>query len=383
MDKQTVKDQVRKIVGWNNHYDQTEIPNFTDTTLLESESGIKFNEEHPALRLDLIQACLPENRDLEEYLKSTQEEAVISTIAMLEADRINNHKAKNIVLQGELMKGAGHRTNQNINAGGFQGWILDVNYQKGLTVEIQKFGLQTTAQETDVKLYLYHEFMPEPIQIFEVSTAKANFLNFTELNIDLNAEEEGFAGGRFYLGFYEDDLLGNTINNDNFSFRTGSCASCDGGTFNRFYKQTKTYFRAQPFYVEAGDLEIDRSLFDTQKITTNGLDKTNFGINITFSVECKLDLFYVENRIQLKDVYYLNVVKIILSMMKYSQEISSISENLQDMIIRELDGDSQFKDEQIGEKIKNAVKNTNMKYDNIAPICLPCQKSQRTRIGIL
>ena len=72
----------------------------------------------------------------------------------------------------------------------------------------------------------------------------------------------------------------------------------------------------------------------------------SWGMNLRFSVQCDWTDFFVQNKFVFKNLLALKVVQKILNMMKFSQQINHIEENIKMMIIRDLEGD-------IDTKLKN------------------------------
>ena len=50
------------LLGWREHHDPNEVS--LPVTLTVTETGEYYQQKHPALRLDLIQALIPENQKL-------------------------------------------------------------------------------------------------------------------------------------------------------------------------------------------------------------------------------------------------------------------------------------------------------------------------------
>ena len=59
--------ELKKVVGWRNHWDSSEIPTLP-TSLSDTESGQYYQDFHPSVRLDYIQALLPSNYSLNTFL---------------------------------------------------------------------------------------------------------------------------------------------------------------------------------------------------------------------------------------------------------------------------------------------------------------------------
>ena len=67
--------ELKKVIGWKNHWDTTEIPTLP-ADYKATESGQYYQDYHPNVRLDYIQALLPSNYPLETFLDDIETSAI-------------------------------------------------------------------------------------------------------------------------------------------------------------------------------------------------------------------------------------------------------------------------------------------------------------------
>ena len=94
---------LKNLIGWKNHYDETEIPAL-DTELNESISGEYYGDYHPAMRLDLISSSLPENRELNEYLKEKVSTGVTQLGNQIFTEKKLDDFSRELLANGNIIK---------------------------------------------------------------------------------------------------------------------------------------------------------------------------------------------------------------------------------------------------------------------------------------
>ena len=108
----------------------------------------------------------------------------------------------------------------------------------------------------------------------------------------------------------------------------------------------------------------------------------NYGLNIAFEIGCDLKQHYVDQRLSIADLYSRVIQSKVLNMMKNSQQVNSLEENLQNMIIMTLDGNVNTTQKNLGDIIQELVKTTTFSYDGISEHCVPCSDVNETIYGI-
>ena len=159
------------LLGWRNHYDVTEVPELPDT-LTKSLTAEYFQDFHPAMRLDYIKACLPPNRDLEEYLQEQTDNGIVQLLNDVISERKLAEYSKKTLATETLLHGYGWAKDTIVNESRFVGFRITLSNQVGLKVSVKKIGFQFTQPQTDLEIYLYHSSRLSPLKTFKLTSTQ-------------------------------------------------------------------------------------------------------------------------------------------------------------------------------------------------------------------
>lgn len=372
MFQERVITELKKVIGFQDHWNLTDIPALP-ASLTESQSGQYFQDFHPLVRLDYIEALLPSDRTLEEFLDDIETKGIKQMLNQLTTfKKINNsgnELVKNTLIYDNVLK-----NKPIVNEGRFVGIQFNMKPDAaGLKAVINRIGLYLTAAQPSLTLYLFNSMQATAVQTFTFTSASAN--SFTWLNEEITITQNNGAdtdGGVWYLGYYQDDLVGNAIQYDALNWRVGACYHCDRGLRDGLYKSIAKYVAMTPFYVPAASLPAVGELFDHEDIVYTELN--NYGFNLNMSVFCDLSQFFIDNRMSMVDAIGKMVCLKILQMMKASSQISAIEQNVQINIIRDLEGDRETKATPFHHQVEWAIKSVNLDQGNANTICVPCAR---------
>lgn len=367
------------LIGWRDHYDTTEIPPLAES-LKKSETGEYYQERHPALRLDLIKATLPSKRDLGEYLQEIEDGAIITVLNDLTESKELAKTSKTVVANDVIYNSEGWINDVIINESRFVGIRFRLTHIIGLKAVINRMALQLTQAQENLTIYLYHSNKAKCLAKIPYTTVQGGDFKWLEIMQELHADDEEISGGSFYLGYYQDDLVGQAIQYKKLNWRSGYCGSCDGGVNQARYNSITRYVSMQPFYVPSTSTAVDKEyMFDPSSIIE--VDDNNWGFNFNISVNCDLTNFWCDNRKSLKNIIGLMVTIRILKSMQYSQQINHIEEQLKMMIIRDLEGDKETNYVNLYQQYSRAVKALKFDHSSISKVCLPCSVNSGVTYG--
>lgn len=375
------KECLKGLIGWQDHYDTNEIPALP-TELKESETGEFYQERHPALRLDLIKATLPNNRDLADYLKEVEDGAVTQILNDLMESKELAKTSKTVVANDVIYNTEGWINDTIINESRFVGVRFRIMLTVGLKAVINRIALQLTQSQDKLPLYLYHSHKAKYLAKLEYTTTQGGQFNWLEVSQELHADDKDLSGGSFFLGYYQDDLEGQAIQYKKLNWRNGYCSTCDGGIRQNRYTSITKYLQMQPFYVPNGSLAGDPNfMFDPSAIIET--DENNWGFNFNVSINCDLTNFWCDNRKSLKNILALRVTIKILKAMQFSQQINHVEEQLKMMIIRDLEGDKETNYINLYQQYSRAVKSLKFNHSSISKVCLPCSVNSGVKYGVV
>lgn len=355
------------LLGWKQHHDTSEIQ--IPASLTNTDSGEYFQQKHSALALDIIQALIPENYDLDKYLTDVVTDSTNEIFNDLIQYRQLKEYGKTLLSQSTLLNKYGSASDKIVNQGRFVGLQIRPKAMTGLKAVINQIGLQFDGAAT-FDLYLYHSSKLDPLKTINVTTNGRGW-DWTLTNEELSAfKGSEYHGGVFVLGYYQDAITVSAINYTNFNWDRGECSTCNSSNFNS-WNTIKTHFQVYPLYVPAGSFVVGEMFDLNDAIYTND---QSFGLNLKLSAECDLTDFFIQNKMVFKNLLAYKVVHKVLQMMKFSQQINYIEENIKMMIIRDLEGDIDTKLMNIPTQYHKELKSVAFNTSGINKLCLGCEE---------
>ena len=411
-----IQDKMLHLVGWKQSYDLSDI--MLSSNLTQTESGMYFQQIHPLLTLDNLRSIAPDFQNYNwqvydankayksgevvriddslykalqdvpaetdildsEYWTETNpfsewlEEKIKASIVKLVNKFINMKLAdkatKSLIENKILFDGTGRLTNKIENRNRLVGFEIDTVRSKGVTVKIDKIGLQMT-EPGSYTLYILHSSNPEPIYTLTFEKTKANSLEWFKPKDDILLPYESAntdAGGSWYLVYKQSELPENAqaVYKDR-DWSTGPCKACSRSEFLA-YQAWSRYIEVHPFYISE-DEEFDPEIMNFT------YDK-NYGINLEVSAYCDLTDFIIKQRAMFQDVLSKQVAIDFLREFAYNPNVRtnrhSINASKLD-ILTELDGDSNsMRQSGLSYELDIALKALSISTQGLDRVCLPC-----------
>lgn len=427
-----IKTGLSHLWGWRQHHDVSE---FTiSDSLTQSETGQYFQEVHPLLTLDNIKSIAPNFNlitypgwDIEvqyrigdrvtvsdkhyrakmdnigltpetnptewerfdqfsEWLEQKTQASILKAIRTFWDEKMSDKTAKNILESKALFNGTGRITDLIPPSDNLVGFELVPIRANGITLKIEKIGLQMTGQGP-VKLFLMHSSRMDPVKIITLNRIRNSGMQWFDQD-DLflpYLSDETDAGGSWYLVYKQNDL-DPTVQaiNKNKDWSAKPCSTCDASeTAN--WRVWSRFLEVHPFktaYLE-GDLNEDfNGDFATQELYMWDVAKNlytytqNWGINLQISIECDITDIVLEQRRAFQNIIGLQVGIDMLREMAYNPNfnIGRAQQNFsrQD-IMYEIDGDSQgYKKSGLVYNFGKAMEAVKLDTANMSKVCFPC-----------
>lgn len=364
--------ELKKVVGWKDHWDIAEIPALS-AALTTTESGQYYQDYHPSVRLDYIQALLPSNYPLTTFLDDIESSAINQMLEkMITQKKLNNagmDLARNDLIYDNILK-----DRPIINESRFVGVEFSLNSDSiGLRAIIHRVGLYLTVAQPSLTLYLYSSLQASSVATYTYTSAVSNVFTWLAQEITLDySDGSDNSGAVWYLGYYQDDLVGQAVLYDSLNWKNGYCRTCGGGNRSTKYNSISRYLTMSPFYISATNVPAVGTMFDTDDMVYDY--SNNFGFNFNISIVCNLTQFWIDNRSTMTNAIGKIVALKVLEMMKASSQISAIEQNVQINIIRDLEGDSDTRQVPFWAQVDRAVKTTNLDQANVNSTCVPCAR---------
>lgn len=419
-----LNEQLLHLVGWQQSYDTSEVK--LSDNLTQSESGMYFQQVHPLLTLPNLMSIAPDFKNtnfpehdanssykegvvvtledkyyksikdvpvnteitndefwietnlFSEWLEDKTKASIIKLINKFINMKLADKASKSLIENKTLFDGTGRLTNLATNRNRFVGFEVDTVRSKGVTVKINKIGLQFT-RPGKYKVYILHSSCDTPVYLFEFEKLKSNSIEWFKPKEDIllpYESQEIDAGGSWYIGYLQSDLPENSqaINRDR-DWSTQPCKGCSRQEFLAWQAWSK-YIEIHPFYVDENQLlgEDEQMYFDPEIM--NFTYDANYGINLDVSVYCDLTDFIIKQKQLFQDVIAKQVAVDFLREFAYNPNVRtnrrSINASRTD-ILYELDGDSSsMKHSGLNYELDLALKALNFSTQGLDRVCLPC-----------
>lgn len=411
-----IQDKMLHLVGWKQSYDLSDI--MLSSNLTQTESGMYFQQIHPLLTLDNLRSVAPdfqnynwqvhdttkaykygevvrvddslykaiqdvpaetdildtdywsETNPFSEWLEDKTKASIVKLVNKFINVKLADKATKSLIENKILFDGTGRLTNKIENRNKLVGFEIDTVRSKGVTVKIDKIGLQMT-EPGSYTLYIFHSSNPEPIYTLTFEKTKANSLEWFKPKDDILLPYESTntdAGGSWYLVYKQSELPENAqaIYKDR-DWSTGPCKACSRSEFLAYQAWSK-YIEVHPFYISE-DEEFDPEIMNFT------YDK-NYGINLEVSAYCDLTDFIIKQRAMFQDVLSKQVAIDFLREFAYNPNVRtnrhSINASKLD-ILTELDGDSNsMRQSGLSYELDIALKALSISTQGLDRVCLPC-----------
>lgn len=411
-----IQDKMLHLVGWKQSYDLSDI--MLSSNITQTESGMYFQQIHPLLTLDNLRSIAPdfqnfnwqvhdankvyksgevvrvddslykaiqdvpaetdildseywvETNPFSEWLEEKTKASIVKLVNKFINMKLADKATKSLIENKILFDGTGRLTNKIENRNKLVGFEIDTVRSKGVTVKIDKIGLQMT-EPGSYTLYIFHSSNPEPIYTLTFEKTKANSLEWFKPKDDILLPYESAntdAGGSWYLVYKQSELPENAhaIYKDR-DWSTGPCKACSRSEFLA-YQAWSRYIEVHPFYISENE-EFDPEIMNFT------YDK-NYGLNLEVSAYCDLTDFIIKQRAMFQDVLSKQVAIDFLREFAYNPNVRtnrhSINASKLDILL-ELDGDSNsMRQSGLSYELDIALKALSISTQGLDRVCLPC-----------
>jgi len=414
-------------------FQQTENPKVPalDADLLVSESGIFFQQEHPLVDLEILHSVAQQFesytydpwavgttyslgqrvRDTDinyEYINATptagnptSDTAFWNPVAMFSpflrqmraqsiAKVLNKYRTskqlkeitKTALDRMKLYDVPGRLSDKEIRQSRFVGFEIIPEYSEGIKLTIHRLGTQFDTLQLAQVFYVYHTSQTEAIYTITTDIGKVASFEWHNIGgvgntLDLEYGDEAYdAGGRWFLGYYEDDFTGMAVIKK-FDFTNGpNCSSCAGQDHKR-YQQWSAWMQISPITVPASALN-GTDLFDVEKVAYPS--NNNYGLNLDVSVTCDITDIFCTQRDLLADAISKQFAVDLAEEIAYSHRNNRIQERQTKNAIIALDTDSNH-NPGLSQKLKDSISALEFDLSALGAVCIPCNQSDGIEWG--
>ena len=415
-----LKTGLSKVWGWKQNQN-TSVLTISDS-LTESESGQYYQELHPVLTLENIRSIAPDFQNItyptwnpltqyrvgdrvksvesyraklpslgkdpltntnewerfdpfSEWLEEKTQGSILKAIRNFWDSKMSEKTAKNILENKTLFNGAGRLTDTIPEGTNFVGFELVPIRANGVTLKIEKIGLQFT-DVGEITLYLMHSSREQPIKEFTLTrTRKGGMEWFDMTNLFLPYQNSDIdSGGSWYLVYDQASLpSGSLAISKSKDWSARPCASCDASE-SANYAIWSRYLEVHPFKIS--DV-VKTPAIEMWSVEDNLYTyTTNYGLNLQLSIECDVTDIIIEQRMAFQNIIGLQVAVDMLREMAFNPNanIGRAQQNFNRMeLLYELDGDSQgTKKSGLMFNYDNDMKAVQLDSTSMSRVCFPC-----------
>jgi len=290
---------------------------------------------------------------LSSYIENLTRASVDRVVSTIMTNKRLNHGTKALLNSVLLFDGTANVTDRIIRQGRFVGFEITMKNYKSMRARVDQIGLQITHAGT-FTVYLFHSSQQTAIKTKEVTTTKPNSMEwFTLSQFDLYthaATTDG--GGRYYLGYFENDLPGQALQKKVDLYGGTLCSTCLTGRYNfEAYRAYSKYLTIRPVSIENSALDgVNLPSLDSPGYETN----QNYGLNAFITVQCDFTGLLIQNRLLLAEVLKRHVMVDVLRLIAFSTRSDANLERIRPLAMMELK--SEFKDSGMEAQLERELK---------------------------
>lgn len=427
------------VVGWQQDYNQA---NQIDKALCKSESGLTFQGAHPLCTLANVRAIMPDdylyqypewnaiaqykvgkkvrhggvlwianhdnvgqeptksdfNQDFNndfggespwvvynmasDFVRQLTINGINTAIQTFIQEKQLQQETQNLLERRTFFDGAARLQATIDPTGKLVGFEIVPVRSMGVTMQIERIGLQMVGATGTVKLYLFHSSQVAPMRTIELrfTNTSGGFQWFEPREpiflpyIPMRDENGNDSGGAWYLCYNQNELpRGMYALNVSKDWSVEPCQTCLGGSIESWRQLTK-YLQVSPFGIQAPeDFAQYPEMFDVAEIGyTNTM---NYGMNLEISVGCDLTEFIIAQRQIFAGIIQKQVAATVLRTIAMNPDVR-VNRNqvnvTREELLYELDGAPQGRATGLGYELKQAYKALSMDTRGLDRICLQC-----------
>ncbi len=410
------------VVGWEQDYNPQ---NQIDPSLCLTESGLTFQAAHPLVTLANVRAIMPDdylwqygewdaqtpyaagakarhdgrlwqavranagsepadgNGDwavynmLSDFLRHLTLNGINTAVQTFLQQKQLSRETKNLMERRTFFDGAARLAATITPTGKLCGFEIVPVRAMGVTVKIERIGLQMTGATGTVRLYVFHSSQVEPLRVLDLDFTNTSgaFQWFTVEDLYLPYIGDGHdAGGAWFIVYDQNDLpSGMRALNVSKDWSVEPCQTCLGGSIESWRQMTK-YMQVSPFSIHAPlDFRAYPEMFDIAEIGyTNTM---NYGMNMELTVGCDLTDFIISQRQAFATVIQRQVAVNVLRTIAMNPDVR-VNRNqvnvTRDELLYEIDGAPQGRAAGLGYELRQAYRALEIDTQGIDRICLTC-----------
>lgn len=318
----TIKSSLYGLVGFKQDA-RTEF-GILDEGNIGSTSGMYFNDYHSLINTEILKNIAPEDltdAQFNDWLEDLTKASITKTVnSILSKFRMQNSSA--LWENTRLYSFANvFDTKLTYVGNAFVGYEIELCHSDNIMIVLNAIGLQFDADDT-FNLYVFHSSQKNPIYTIEVTPSANNEQWEAQTAKYLEHITDTYAGGKFYIGYLQQDVTANAIN------REWDFANLQ--SYSRF-------FSVQPIKVND---HASATLFDIADVEYTS---DTYGLNFDLTVQTNLTKQIVKQANLLTNVIGYGVAVDILERIANSTRGNAVKKETRDLAFNELNIESGLK----------------------------------------
>jgi hypothetical protein len=306
---------------------------------------------------------------LDLYLQDVRDNAAEDTVNEVLNRKKMNGFAKTVMNQMRFFEGAGNYTDLIIDEGDLVGVQIKLNHTRNMVAIIHQIGLQLSAPQNPVTLYLYHSSQAEPIETITVNHTKTTSFQWHDVSIKLQYLSSLYdRGGVFFLMYDQAALTGQAIKKKH-NFHLTPCGYCDNSAVNA-YNAYSPYVTIQSCRVKAANRN-GVNMWDIEK--TELTAENNYGLNFEMSVRCDLTDYIVLNkdvfRYAVRDMFTKKLLEVMANTTRQSGLQGKVDVLARNELMSSYAGGMGFM-----KQLDDQLKGVEFEVSSMDSFCMPCGK---------
>ena len=316
---------------------------------------------------------------LSDYVRTLTDNGINSVVQNFIQTKQLAGETKSLVERRPFFDGAARLTSLIDPTGKIVGFEIVPVRAMGVTVKVERIGLQMIGAVGSVRIYVFHSSQVEPIRVmdFDYQNSRGGFAWFTPAEpLYLPYISDGTdAGGAWFICYNQNDLpTGMHALNVARDWSKNPCATCMGYVALNDWKEITKYLQVSPFAAKAPEgFRENPAMFDIGELAyTNTI---NYGMNAEISVGCDLTDFIVSQRAIFANVLQKQIAYNVLRTLAMNPDVRVNRNQMnvtRDGILYELDGNPQGRAGGLGYELKEAYKALSFDTRGLDRVCLTC-----------
>lgn len=322
-----------------------------------------------------------------DYVEDLTVEGINTAIQQFIQVKQLSNETKNLLERRTFFDGAARLENLISPSGKIVGMEIIPVRSMGVTMKIERIGLQMIGATGTIRMYLFHSSQVEPMRVIDLEFTNTNggfqwftpeepiYLPYIPGNMLTDDEKySNDSGGAWFLCYNQSELppLMRALNVTR-DWSKNPCATCFGYGLESWKEITK-YLQVSPFCTNASESFAEHPrMFDIGRLAyTNTM---NYGINCEISVACDLTDFIIAQRQIFANVIQKQVAANVLRTIAMNPEVRvnrnqvNVSRN---ELLYELDGATQGRPSGINYELQQAYKALEFDTRGLDRICMTC-----------